>query len=61
MKNNYRQTPCLKISLEKAYLMGLESALVVLEKSVGLAPEGQKKMLESLKKMVQKEKEHSSR
>ena len=44
MENKYRELPYLKIELEKAYIMGLESAVVVLEKSTGLSPEGQREM-----------------
>jgi hypothetical protein len=56
MENKYRELPYLKIELEKAYIMGLESAVVVLEKSTGLSPEGQREMVESLKKMIQRKK-----
>lgn len=37
--------------LEKAYDMGLENAIIILEKSIGLSVDGQKEMLNSLKKM----------
>ena len=33
--------------------MGLETALFILESSVGLSPEGQELMIESLKKMIE--------
>ena len=56
MENKHSELPYLKIDVEKAYIMGLESAVVVLEKSIGLSPEGQREMVESLKKMIQKEK-----
>ena len=37
--------------IEKAYDMGLESAIMILEKSIGLSINGQKQMLNMLKRM----------
>ena len=56
MGYQYCEPHYLKISLDKAYIMGLESAVALLEKSIKLSPEGQKEMLERLKEMIQKEK-----
>jgi len=56
MENKYREHAYSKKDIDKAYIIGLESAVFVLEKSIGLSPEGQREMLESLKEMVQKEK-----
>ena len=38
--------------LEKAYDMGLEMAIAMLEKSIGLSVAGQRYMLERLKEMI---------
>ncbi|MDM7919278.1 MAG: hypothetical protein QUS12_08950 [Methanosarcina sp.] len=40
-----------KEDVEKAYDMGLENAILVLEKSIGLSVNGQKEMLNMLKRM----------
>ena len=56
MENKYSEHVYSKKDIDKAYIIGLESAVFVLEKSIGLSPEGQREMLESLKEMVQKEK-----
>lgn len=37
--------------IEKAYDMGLENAILVLEKSIGLSVKGQMEMLNMLKRM----------
>ncbi|GEM_PF-3538857 len=37
--------------IEKAYDMGLENAILVLEKSIGLSVKGQREMLNMLKRM----------
>ena len=42
--------------LHKAFDMGLETAVFVLEKMIGLTPEGQQTMLDALKEKIQKEK-----
>ena len=56
MGYQYCEPSYLKISLDKAYIMGLESAVALLEKSIKLSPEGQREMLERLKEMIQQEK-----
>ncbi|NLD38282.1 MAG: hypothetical protein GX654_15575 [Desulfatiglans sp.] len=40
-----------KEDVEKAYDMGLENAIMVLEKSIGLSVKGQREMLNLLKRM----------
>ena len=40
-----------KEDVEKAYDMGLENAILVLEKSIGLSINGQREMLDMLKRM----------
>ncbi len=40
-----------KRDIEKAYDMGLENAIMILEKSIGLSVSGQIRMLNLLKKM----------
>jgi hypothetical protein len=40
-----------KEDIEKAYDMGLENAIMVLEKSIGLSAKGQREMLSMLKRM----------
>ncbi len=40
-----------KEDVEKAYDMGLENAILVLEKSIGLSVNGQREMLNMLKRM----------
>lgn len=37
--------------IEKAYDMGLENAIMVLEKSIGLSAKGQRELLSMLKRM----------
>ena len=46
----------LKIDLEEAYIMGLESVVAVLKESIRLSPEEQREMLESLERMIPKQK-----
>ncbi len=41
-----------EIDLDKAYIDGLECAVVVMEKAINLSYSGQRMMLESLKKVV---------
>jgi len=38
--------------IEKAFDMGLESAVVILEKSIGLSIEGQRHLLERMKNKI---------
>ena len=40
-----------KEDIEKAYDMGWESAITILEKSIGMSVDGQKELLSKLKKM----------
>ena len=40
-----------KEDIEKAYDMGWESAIMILEKSIGMSVDGQKELLGMLKKM----------
>ncbi len=40
-----------KEDIEKAYDMGLENAIMVLEKSIGLPVKGQREMINMLKRM----------
>ena len=40
-----------KEDIEKAYDMGWESAIMILEKSIGMSVDGQKELLSLLKKM----------
>ncbi len=40
-----------KEDIEKAYDMGWESAIMILEKSIGMSVDGQKELLSMLKKM----------
>ena len=40
-----------KEDIEKAYDMGCESAIMILEKSIGMSVDGQKELLGMLKKM----------
>ena len=40
-----------KEDIEKAYDMGWESAIMILEKSIGMSVDGQKELLNMLKKM----------
>ena len=56
MASQYYEQNCLKKNLQRAYIMGLESAVVVLEKSLKLSHEGQKEMLKCLSEMIQREK-----
>ncbi len=42
-----------KKDLDKAFLMGLESAINILEKSIGLSPERLLYMLDSLKERIE--------
>ena len=42
--------------LNKAFSMGQEFAVVVLEKSVGLSPKGQRRLIECLKKQIAEDK-----
>ena len=41
-----------KRDIDKAYAMGLESAVVVLEKSIGLSPSDQRYILDRLKESI---------
>jgi len=43
-----------KEDIEKAYDMGWESAIMILEKSIGMSVDGQKELLGMLKKMRSK-------
>jgi hypothetical protein len=45
-----------EIDLDKAYINGLECAIVVLEKVIGLNYDGQRVMIKSLKKIIRKHK-----
>lgn len=40
-----------KEDIEKAYDMGWESAIMILEKSIGMSEDGQRELLSMLKKM----------
>lgn len=40
-----------KEDIEKAFDMGLENAIMILEKSIGMSVRGQREMLNMLKKM----------
>ncbi|MGD9159571.1 MAG: hypothetical protein PVG39_14255 [Desulfobacteraceae bacterium] len=40
-----------KEDIEKAYDMGWENAIMILEKSIGMSVDGQKELLSMLKKM----------
>ena len=45
-----------KDDINKAFSMGLETAIVILEKSVGLSIPGRRLLIESLKKRVEQDK-----
>jgi len=45
-----------EIDLDKAYIHGLECAVVVLEKAINLSYSGQRVMIESLKKVAHEHK-----
>ena len=42
--------------INEAFSMGLESAVVILEKSIGLSIQGRRQMIDLLKKRIQKDK-----
>jgi len=52
MGENHPEHVYSKRELEKAYTCGLESAVVVLEKTIGLTPLEQTIMLKALKEMI---------
>ena len=45
--------------LNKAFDMGLEMAVFMIEKMIGLTPEGQLEMLEMLKEKIRRNRYHS--
>lgn len=47
----YQEHIYKKEDIEKAYDMGWESAILILEKSIGMSVDGQKELLSMLKKM----------
>ena len=42
--------------IEKAFDMGMDTALVIMEKSIGLTVEGQRNLLEKMKKKINESK-----
>ncbi|MFC1534399.1 hypothetical protein ACFL7M_13645 [Thermodesulfobacteriota bacterium] len=56
MEDKYSDYVYSKEDIDKAYTMGLESAVVVLEKSIGLSPEGQRYILDRLKNIIEGDK-----
>lgn len=51
MTEGYFEHLYKKEDIEKAYDMGWESAIMILEKSIGMSIDGQKELLNMLKKM----------
>ena len=52
MEKEYSDYQYSKRDLEKAYTSGMEYSIAILEKTIGLSINGQRKILESLKKMI---------
>jgi stalled ribosome rescue protein Dom34 len=52
MENKYSEYVYSEKDIEKAFNMGVESTLVILEKSIGLSPEGQRHLLERMKNKI---------
>ena len=53
MEKKYSEYLYLKEDIDKAFNMGLETAIVVLEKSMALSRTGQRYMLHALKKKIE--------
>ena len=52
MEDKYSEHVYSAKDIEKAFDMGLDTAFAIMEKSIGLSVEGQKKLLESMKKRL---------
>ena len=52
MENEYSDYVYSVRDLDQAFNIGLQSSVYILEKSVGLTPEGLQLMIEGLKKMI---------
>ncbi|MFC1866530.1 hypothetical protein ACFL0H_00090 [Thermodesulfobacteriota bacterium] len=55
MQEEYSDYVYSKKDIDMAFTMGLDSAIYALEQSIGLSPEGQRHMLESLKEMIEQD------
>ncbi|MFC1820693.1 hypothetical protein ACFLZG_06370 [Thermodesulfobacteriota bacterium] len=56
MEDGYSGHTYSSKDLDKAYAMGLETAIVLLEKSIGLSPTEQRQLIETIKEKILKKK-----
>ena len=56
MRQDFIQKIYTVEDLDKAYSMGLETAVFVLENSIGMPTESQRALIESIKKMIGQDK-----
>ena len=56
IKHYYPERIYFKRDVDKAYTMGLENAIVILEQTVGLSRQGQVQMIKKLKERIMRDK-----